>query len=181
MAMTEVTTEVPVQQESTDLVNHAFYKHGDLVLLAMGGHLISDTGMGTDTSIRYTPDVDTTLLARPGTAEWVERMVRARNALALQTRNLQRELDGHVDHWQRFGEAVLEKADEMSWCEEYDRFAEEWDLPQRNIEFEVVMSVRIEARNEEQAIEIAANGVHLDSYSTNGVISSPDFDANRAH
>lgn len=49
------------------------------------------------------------------------------------------------------GQALLEKAEEKGWCEEYEEFAEEWDLPKRYKEFWVTVVVPVDARDREAA------------------------------
>jgi|GEM_PF-4359747 len=172
--MTEATTE----QKTHGLLRHAFYNHGAMVLFATDEErLIAPNSFDN----YVTPNSETSLLEVPGTPDWIDRMVRVRNTLAMTEQNLQHQHDNHLDHWQRFGEACLEKAEEMSWCDEYEIFAEEWGLPSRVAEFDVTVSVRVSARNEEEAAEIVANGVNLESYRTDGVVSGPDFDVNPAH
>lgn len=83
--------------------------------------------------------------------------------------------------WQQgIGEALRAEALRREWCDEYDTFAEEWDLPKRFVEFEVTMTVKVTAADEESAVEMVKEHVHLSSYSTEGVIDGPSFDASEA-
>jgi FtsZ-binding cell division protein ZapB len=83
-------------------------------------------------------------------------------------------------HLAGLGEALRAEAIRREWCEEYDTFAEEWDLPKRYLEFEVTMTVKVTATDEESALEMVKENVHLSSYSTEGVIEGPSFEASEA-
>lgn len=84
------------------------------------------------------------------------------------------------EHLAGLGEALRQEAIRREWCEEYDTFAEEWDLPKRYIEVEVTMTVKVTAADEESAIEMVKEHVHLSSYSTEGVIEGPSWDSSEA-
>lgn len=173
--MTEAITEVTLEQKAPALVRHGLYNHHGMVVLALDEERLIAL-QGTEEGF-ITPNSQTTLLEMPGTSEWADRMVRARNAAARHLRNLLGENERLTTQWQAFGDAILEKAEEKSWCEEYDAFAEEWGLPTRVREYDVLMTVRVVARNEDDAMEIVQGGVNLSSYNTSGVVSEPDFSA----
>ncbi len=79
-------------------------------------------------------------------------------------------------HLYDLGKALRDEAINRDWCAEYDAFAEQWDLPQREAEYNVTITVRITARDEDAALEIAHGGVSLDSYHTTGVSFSPEYE-----
>lgn len=49
-------------------------------------------------------------------------------------------------HLSDLGQAILEKAEYHDWCAEYDEFAEEWDLPQREKDYVVHMTIPVDTR-----------------------------------
>lgn len=169
--MTDVTSETAV------LVRHAFYSHYGITRIAIDDNAVADL-TGTDTTTVTPGEVtlrEVTLLEAPGSPEWVTRMAHLRSTLAHSFENAQGELRDKINHLERLGEAILERANKRDWCEEYDTFAEEWDLPKRITEWEVTMTVRVTARNEDSAIEIVQDNVSIDRYTTEGIDNSPEF------
>jgi hypothetical protein len=168
--MTETTADqTPTLTEV--LVRHAFYQRFGVTYIA-----ISDTTLqnltGSDI-IAVTPQ-EVTLIEAPGSPEWVDRMVRIRTSLIHTYPATQRTLDEQIDYIKRLGEALLQEANDRDWCGEYDTFAEEWGLPKRTSEWEVTMTVRVTARNEDDAVELVKDGVSINTYD-GPVIHGPEF------
>lgn len=159
--------------DTAELVRHAIYTHVGAVRIALDGNTLSDM-MGNNT-VTVSPE-EVTLLDAPGTLGWVDRMARARAQLSNNNKALADNLDAKSRYIGELGEAILVKAVEHEWYEEYDDFADEWDLPKRDAEYEVVITVRVMARNEEKAVEFAGEKFNISPYS-DGVTTSPEYSA----
>lgn len=175
--MTENATEANVIQ-GTPLVQNAIYSHYGLVRIAVNESHLMDI-VGTDGQ-RHMPNADTELLEMPGTEGWVDRMVRARNALVTDLRNTRAEVISLNTRWENLGEAILEEAINRDWCGEYDAFAEEWGLPTRARDYEVTMTVTVKARDEDAAIAMVRDQVSIDRWSTEGIDEDPEYTVSEA-
>lgn len=153
------------------LVRHAFYQRFGMTYIATSDTTLQNV-TGTDI-IAVTPQ-EATLIEAPGSPEWVDRMLRIRHALINSNANTQRTLDERIDYIKRLGEALLQEANDRNWCGEYDTFAEEWDLPKRTSEWEVTMTVRVTARDEDDAVEFVRDSVSINTYD-GPVIHGPEF------
>ncbi len=168
--MTDTTPDTPTLTEV--LVRHAIYNRYGVTYIATSDTTLQNL-MGSDI-IAVTPQ-EVTLLEAPGSPEWVDRMLRIRHALINSNANTQRALDERIDYIKRLGEALLQEANDRDWCGEYDTFAEEWGLPKRTSEWEVTMTVRVTARDEDSALSLVKDHVSIDSYSTEGIDRDPEF------
>lgn len=167
--MTDQLTEV--------LVRHGIYRHSAIIWIAIDDFTLQDM-TGT-----HTVEVDPReayLMEAPGNPDWVDRMVRTRKSLVNINKNLQNDNEKMTSWRQGLDEALLEKVEEHNLCEEYDAFAEEWGLTPRNKEFEVVMTVRVKARDEDFAVELVKGHVTIDRWSTQGIDDEPEFSASEA-
>lgn len=178
--MTEVVTETTEQQSSPALVRHAFYNRYGIVLFAVNdGHLV---GIQETDDTPFIGSIDTAeLLEQPGTDEWVARMVRARSTLARDLQNARDDYQRLLKWKEGLGEALLQEANDRDWCSEYDNFAEEWDLPKRVAEYDVTVTVRVLARDEEAAIDIVREEVSISAYRNDNVVDDPEYDANKVY
>lgn len=173
--MTDTTPESVTLTEV--LMRHAMYQRFGTTQIAIDDDTLQDL-TGTDT-VTVTPR-DVTLLEPTGSPEWVDRMIRIRATLVRALDNSQKALRDKEQHLERLGEAILEQANERDWCEEYDTFAEEWGLPKRTTEWEVTMTVKVEARNEDDAITLVKDGVSIDTYD-GPVVDGPNFYASTVY
>jgi hypothetical protein len=172
--MTEATPEATAPTLTEVLVRHAFYSHNGIIRIAIDDNTLQDL-TGTDTYV-VTPQ-QVVLIAEPTLPDWADRMLRIRSTTVRALTNSQKELHERISHFERLKEAILEVADEKQWCEDYDDFAETWGLLKRTKDWEVVMTVRVEARTKDDAIEIVSGGVSLDRWHTEGVDSNPEYSA----
>ena len=173
--MTEAATEAPTLTEV--LVRHAIYQYAGITRIAVDDFTLQD--LDGDNTVRVTLD-SVTMIEEPGSPAWVTRMARVRRSLVGITTNLKNDNE-NLTRWQEgIGEALLEKAVEKEWCEEYDDFAEEWDLPKRDKEWEVTITVKVSARNEDAALELVKGNVSLQPWNVDGVVDSPEFEASEA-
>lgn len=143
------------------LVRHAFYNQFGIIRIAIDDNTLQAIA-GVDT-VTVNPQ-EVTLLEQPGTTDWQDRMIRIRTSLVRDLENVRNDLKARNDHLEALGQALLEEAKSRDWCGEYDTFAEQWDLPQRTTEWEVTATVRVNARTEDDAIEILKDGVSINSY-----------------
>lgn len=123
---------------------------------------------------------DTALVAEKGSPIWCEHMLKFHTSVLLDLKNEREALKASRKFQEDLGQALLEKAIEKDWCEEYDDFAEEWDLPQRRSEFDVTVTVRIMARDSEQAAELIRGELGFNSYHDD-VIEGPEVTAEMAY
>lgn len=138
-------------------VNALYFHYGSVMIAVNETEMVSVTAPG---DVKHVANHKTELICNPGTDEWIDRMVRIRNLLARDVGAL-RKLETHL---QDLGEALLKKAVEHNWCEEYDEFAEEWDLPRRYSEYDVTVTVRVRARDSEDAVDLVRNDLGFDEY-----------------
>lgn len=136
----------------------------------------TDPGLeGTTTLREPTPEEIITSLRNEvaGLRHTVERQTLNLSTVRDERDNLTRHLEG-------LGEAILEKAEAHNLtCEEYDAFADEWNLPKMKKGWQVTITLTVEARDEEGAIEFVKENVSLRDYSE-GVYSGPEFEAEEA-
>ena len=160
-------------EDRITLIPNAIYGHYGVVRIAVDENYLVDV-CGTD-GTKHLPTSVTELLEKPGEDEWVDRMVRIRRTLITELKNNRAEVQ-RLDTWKRdISQAIFEKALEKEWCEEYDEFAAEWDLPLREREFEVTVAVRVTAPDENAAKEIVRDCVNIDKYSTEGIDEDPEY------
>jgi hypothetical protein len=133
------------------LVKDALYNHFGIIRIAIDTMFLED--IVNPNGVKHHATTSTDLVTLPGTVEWVDRMTRIRRALMTDLKNTRAELSRAETHWANFKEALLEKAVDHDFCEDYDTFAAEWDLTPRTKEWDVVMTVRVRERNEEDALD----------------------------
>lgn len=156
------------------MVQHAIYMHQGSLKIALNGDTLQDLA-GSDTyKIGDASEVGAAV-ETPGTQEWIDRMVRIRNSLIRRAVRAETSLEAKVGYIESLGQALFEKAQEKEWCEEYDEFAAEWNLPRRERYFEVTMAVRVLATDENAAKDIVADCVSIDKYSTEGIDEDPEY------
>lgn len=172
--MTEATADTTTLTEV--LVRHGFYQQNGITRIAIEDFTLQDL-TGGDT-YRVNPN-EVTLIAHPGSTEWADRMVRIRTSMVRRLTTAENSLAEKTNYFERLKQAILEVADEKQWCEEYDAFAEEWDLIPRNKNWEVTVTVTVKARNEDDAVEIVKDSLSIYSYS-DGVEDGPDFSVGEA-
>lgn len=174
--MTEAST--PPAPTREPLVINALYVHYGRIMIAFSENdLIPITATG-DT--KHVANDTTKLLARPGTDDWIDRMVRVRNSLARDVANERASLQQQKTYIDNLGEALLEEAINRDWCEEYDEFAEKWGLPLRFAEYDVTVTVRVRARDSDQAADLIRGEFGFDSHHED-VIEGPEITAEKAY
>lgn len=171
--MTETpTAEQAVTSTQGRLIPNAIYARFGAIMIACDDNNLVHIAQSGDT--KYVASGNEELLARPGSDDWIDRMCRVRVSLVRDLCNERTELRDTRTWIENLGNAILEKAIEKDWCEEYDEFAEEWDLPPRVSEWEVTMTVVVRARDEEAASELVSGALSIGPYDDN-VVSGPDY------
>lgn len=141
----------PDSPAAQDPRENAIYNlHGRLHIF-VAGYLVPVFGAVSD--VRSTWNEGAELVATPGSELWVKKMVEFRNNLASDLRNANAEVQRQKTFHENLGQAILAVADEKNWCEEYDAFAENWNLPTRSREYDVTIRFRVLARSTEDAEE----------------------------
>lgn len=174
--MTEAPTP-PAPTREPLIINALYSHHGNIMIAFTETDMIPIAATG-DT--KHIANDATELLARPGTDDWIDRMVRIRNSLARDVANERASLQQQKTYIENLGEAILEQAVNRDWCEEYDEFAEEWGLPLRFAEYDVTVTVRVRARDSEQAADLIRGELGFDSYHDD-VIDGPEVTAEKAY
>lgn len=178
--MTENTIEQVTPEQVTTLIPHALYAMSGLVMIAVDDKTY--TPLMHVGEQMYEPNEHTELLAEPGSEDWVYRMARARTALVRDLVNERNMLNSVQEHLQNLGNALLEEAERRGWCSEYDEFAAEWDLPTRFKEYDVVVTVRVKARDEDEAQSLVRDEVNISSYSGGEwLVEGPEYSAEMAY
>lgn len=172
--MTENTME-----KVTTLIPHALYGMSGLVVIAIDDKTYAP--LMREVQHPYEPSENTELIAEPGTEEWVYRMTRARTALVRDLTNERTMLSNVQEHLDNLGNALLEEAESRGWCSEYEEFAQKWDLPTRIKEYDVTMTVRVSARDEDEAQSLVSDEVNLSAYSYDWVVDGPEYSADTAY
>lgn len=163
---------------SAPLVKDALYEYNGILMIATSGTQFRRV---FSSEVVDAPVEGVHLKALPGGEEWSQHMVDLQRAAIKDLENERRELNRMYEWRADLGQAILAKAEEHDWCEEYDDFAEEWDLPQREYEYDVTVSVRVRARNEERAEELVSENIDLNCYNDVFVVAGPDYSTDRAY
>lgn len=173
-------TEAPVSPAPTrePLIINALYSHYGNVMIATTEMDLIPIAATEDKN--YIANDTTELLARPGTDEWIDHMVRIRNSLARDVANERASLQQQKIYIENLGDALLEQAVIRDWCDEYNEFAEEWGLPLRLAEYDVTVTVRVRARDSEQAADLIRGELGFDRYHDD-VIEGPEVTAEGAY
>lgn len=159
------------------LTTDALYNHSDNVMIAISDHLLVPVTETGDT--KHVANEATELLALPGTAVWINHIVDIRNSLARDVANEKALSQRQKTYIENLGQAILREAINRDWCEEYDEFAEQWDLPTRFSEYDVTIAVRVRARNREEAADLIRGELGFGSYHDD-VIIGPEITAEEA-
>lgn len=157
----------------TFIENGLYAIHGIMHIVQEGGTTLVPV-LG-DRSNPITPSQDTHVehFADPGSPEWVSRMTHLLTRCNIDLRNEQR---SHADlrRWaDGLKRAIYEVAVEKEWCDEYNEFADEWNLIPLETDYEVTVQFIISARSEDHAITQAKNNVTISLDLTR----DPRFDA----
>lgn len=162
MIETPTPEKVPQDTGQPRLLINALCSHGGRVMIAVSDeHLVPITEIG---DVKHGPNAETELLARTETEAWTDRMTRVRASMARDLVNERAELERLRAWVENLGDAILEKAVKHEWCGEYDEFAKEWDLPTRNQEYRVTVTVVLDAKSEDDARDYVLDHVDLDAY-----------------
>lgn len=174
--MTDVSTETTLTPAA--LVRHGIYSHNGVHRIAIMDNTLQDL---TETNTFQVTADEVTLVEVPGTTEWVDRMARVRSTLNRRAEYSENELRMKNEYIETLGQALLEEAERRDWCSEYDDFAQEWDLPRRLQEYDVTMTVRVNARDEDEAQTLVRDEVGVSSYAHNWVTDGPEYSAEAAY
>ena len=172
--MTDVSERATTTRDP--LVVNGLYSHHGFVMIACN---VTDLVRVMSTyDVKHVANEATELLALPGSQDWVDRMVRLRNLFAEDLENERNSLSRKEEYIKNLGEALRDQAIEHDLCGVYDSFADEWDLPARAVEYDVTISIRVMAREEEHAINTIQEEVYISS-NTEGIVSGPEISAER--
>lgn len=132
------------------------------------------------------PSEGVTFVGMPGDEVWNKTMADTRETLACALSHTQTTLEQARENlvaaqrqYELLGEALLAQAEQRDWCAEYDEFAAEWDLPTRIKNWEVTMTVTVEARTDDDAREVVQNAIGLSEYDE-GVRYGPTYEVSEA-
>lgn len=174
------TTETGPAETAHPLITNALYTKDKELHLAVSEMTLER--LYDPDHRQLSPDSEFEFHSHPGSPEWIEQMVLLRTTVLQNVRytradlvHARTELSNLHQYVERLGEALLEKAVEKDWCEEYDEFALEWELPVRERDFEVTVTVRVRARDEDAAEELVGENFSLSMYD-NALIDGPSFD-----
>lgn len=171
----EATEAIPTPATETPaiptLVVDDMYEHGNRVMIA-----ISSTTMTPimESGVYVVADETTKLMVGAGSPEWCARMVGVRAHILAENR---RTRDNHAalqNYLTGLKEALLEKAIEKDFCSEYDEFAAEWELLPRHREYQVTVTLTVQATDEDNAQEIVENA--MNTYYVDAISDYPDID-----
>lgn len=171
------TVEETTTERRGGLITHALYNQSGVIRIAIDDEDLMDLN-GSNTTQVLAGDGDVELVARPGSEPWVRTMVVTQRNLKRDLEETHEEVDRLRRDWNSLGEAILEKADKYEWCDEYDEFAKEWNLPTRHREYEVTIDVRVMARSEDDAVEFVKDHLGFNIFDEE-VVSEPNFEAGR--
>lgn len=167
--MTEMN-QTPSTEAIPTLVVDNLYEHGNRIMIA-----VSKTTMSPimDSAVYVEADETTKLNTVVGSPEWCARMAGVRTYLLEENRRNRDNRAALENYVTNLKEALLEKAIEKDFCREYDEFAAEWDLLPRHREYQVVVTLTVQATDEDNAEEIVQNAMNLYYVDTT---SDPEFD-----
>lgn len=173
-------TDASTQNTLTEvLVRHGIYNHNGVFRIAIMDNTLQDLA-GTDT-FQVQPG-DVTLVEAPGSEDWITSMVRIRSNLNRRADSAENDLRVKNEYIETLGQALLEEAERRDWCSEYDEFAREWDLPTRARDYEVTMTVTVQARDEDEAQTLVRDQVSLSSYSGHDwLVDGPGYSADTVY
>ena len=175
--MSNEETPTTVEDTTGPLVVNAIYNHWGRVMIATSDSEMSFIGGAGKVTVMKGQEVE--MLCEPGSENWIDRMKAVRRMLLTEVDNARKDVQRLTSYQDRLGEAILEKAVYHDWCSEYDEFADEWDLPKRITTYDVTMTIQVDARNRDAAVEFVRDEFGLTSYSDN-VMNGPNFEAEEA-
>lgn len=129
------------------LIPGAIYSSSGVYLLATSSTTLRTLHGGTE--VPWSPTLK--LRARRGSGDWADLMCASWNSLVSKITELERRNEQLSHRYHDLGQALLEKAEEKGWCDEYEEFAADWDLPKRTKEYYVTVTFQVEARDTEAA------------------------------
>ncbi len=137
-----------------DLVRYAFYTHfGDVLMAVDETEMVNPIATGVNAA-RFVRNEETKLLELPGSEEWAIRMFRVQKSLKEKVQDLTAWRNGQEKYLTGLRDAILERAIYHDWCEEYEKFAEEWELLPREREYDVQVTIRVTAPTEDEAADL---------------------------
>lgn len=157
--MSEDTTTTTTTTDDITVTRDALYlRGGDLFIAVSDSHL---EGL-TDPERNQIPAThEFSLYAVPESPSWRTRMAMLRGSLVSDLQKSYQELQRHRDQlrferqkYEELGQALLQQAIEKDWCDEYDQFAEDWELPKRTREYTVTVEIPVRATSPENAEEL---------------------------
>lgn len=134
--------------------NSLYSVHGMIHIALADNTLVPVLG---DRSNPVTPlfSMDVVHVADPGTREWINRMT---TLLTRANHDLRNEQTAHntLRRWAGgLKQAIYEVAVEEEWCDDYNEFADQWDLIPLERDVDVTITFTIPARSVDDAIDIA--------------------------
>lgn len=166
--MSEDTTTTTTPITITVTVDALYLRGGNIFIAVSDTHLEGLTDPDGD-QIPATSEF--TLYASPGTPTWHSQMVTLRRSLTNDLKRSYQELQRHRDQlrferqkYEELGQALLQQAIEKDWCDEYEQFAEDWDLPKRTREYTVTVEIPVKATSEEEAQELVEAYTNVSCY-----------------
>lgn len=177
--MKEKATE-PEQEEakaSTELTPGSLYLLNGRYMLAVTAAALMPLGGEGETTL----DVEGAEFAYgPKDEEWGVRIGHMRRTLSQSAKSANTRADD-LQRWKdNVGEALRDQAEERGWCEEYEEFAENWDLPIREYEYNVNISIQVRARNYEAARELVDDELGISGHD-DFVVSGPEIDVQKVY
>lgn len=171
----------PVVTPRSDIVENAIYEYENSRYIGVSETHIAGIHNSVSDAIAA-PTEGLRMISMVGSDNAAKYLREARDALAAslnQTKRLQVQAEQtnqwHQNRYKELGEALLEKAEENDWCAEYDKFAEEWELPTRSSTFNITITLQVEARDDEAANDIVERAMNFSPYD-DAVITGPDVD-----
>lgn len=175
--MTETLSNALIPAREPLIINALYTRFGSILIAYSETSLIQINGAG-DTG--YVANEEIELLARPGSDDWIERMVIVQHSMARDLRNERASVQQRMTYLENLGDAILEKAVEHEWCSEYDEFAEEWGLPQRFADYDITVTVRVRAKDEDAAEDLVRSEMGMNEYSE-FVVNGPEITSEKAY
>jgi hypothetical protein len=179
MTESAINSEDTTVKQEEGLVVNGLYNLNGTVCIAINPTHLSPLFNANGSTLHKASGAEN-LMADPGTDEWVDRMTRFRTRVLTDLSNDRSERDRLQTYVTDLGAALLAEAERREWCEEYDAFAEEWGLPKMASEYEVTITVKVQAKTEEEATELVEQQVSLSSYSHAWILDGPDYSTSEA-
>lgn len=136
------------------LVENALYLREDRVVFAEGGllrDLIEDKS--------YVPSGEEKILAAPEDQGYGRRLINLVRHWSEEASAWEKRFDHMTRKFEGLGKDLLQHAIDNEWGEEYDAFADEWDLPTRPRDFTVNINMVITTRNRDNLEDVLESRV----------------------